>query len=222
MTESFLQRWSRRKQAVKESEVLEKPLLPVEVSSESFASESSLPASGLETSGLDESALDETTVQEEEAVSRVLTDADMPDLDSLHARSDVSMFFSSGVSAELRRQALRRLFHQPEFNVRDPLDDYALDYSQPQKLVGAADQLRRWASGQMQEAMDQARASVQESCTEMLEDASGSSAKAPNQTSAPNSPQASEEPSVALDSAADESPKEVGQAAESDRPSETK
>ncbi|PWG62218.1 DUF3306 domain-containing protein [Sediminicurvatus halobius] len=57
-----------------------------------------------------------------------LTDADMPALDSLDQDSDVSGFLSEGVSEDLRRQALRRLFHTPKFNLRDGLDDYDEDY----------------------------------------------------------------------------------------------
>jgi len=57
-----------------------------------------------------------------------LTDADMPSLDSLDQDSDVSGFLSEGVSEDLRRQALRRLFHTPKFNLRDGLDDYDEDY----------------------------------------------------------------------------------------------
>ncbi len=58
-----------------------------------------------------------------------LTDADMPPLETLGFNSDYSGFFSAKVSAELRTAALRKLFHQPEFNVIDQLDDYCGDYT---------------------------------------------------------------------------------------------
>lgn len=58
----------------------------------------------------------------------VLTDADMPPLESLTEGSDFSPFMSPGVSDELRRHALRRLFGATRFNVRDGLDDYDDDY----------------------------------------------------------------------------------------------
>jgi len=58
----------------------------------------------------------------------IKTDADMPDLDSINDGSDVSEFFSPGVSQELRNQALRRLFRTARFNVIDPLDDYNEDF----------------------------------------------------------------------------------------------
>ncbi|MCD8514026.1 MAG: DUF3306 domain-containing protein [Nitrincola sp.] len=98
------------------------------------------------------------TTQEENEEAALLTDEDMPDLATINATSDMSMFFSKGVSAELRRQALRKFFHQPEFNVRDPLDDYALDYSQPKKLVlEVGDKVRGWAQQQMDDAIQQAK-----------------------------------------------------------------
>lgn len=56
------------------------------------------------------------------------TDADMPPLESLNADSDYSAFFSSKVSEELRRLALRKLFGCAKFNLRDGLDDYDEDF----------------------------------------------------------------------------------------------
>lgn len=62
-------------------------------------------------------------------VEPLLTDADMPPIESLTASSDVSAFFNKGVSAALRKAALRYVFQQPEFNVRDGLNDYDGDYT---------------------------------------------------------------------------------------------
>jgi hypothetical protein len=63
-----------------------------------------------------------------------LTDADMPDLDSLTDESDFSPFMSPGVSDELRNLALRKLFHAPVFNIRDGLDEYDDDFTSFEKL----------------------------------------------------------------------------------------
>ncbi|MGB5652008.1 MAG: DUF3306 domain-containing protein [Sedimenticolaceae bacterium] len=63
------------------------------------------------------------------APAEELTDADMPPLDSLGAGSDYTGFLSPRVSETLRRAALRKLFHGAEFNVIDPLDDYAEDFT---------------------------------------------------------------------------------------------
>ena len=58
----------------------------------------------------------------------VLTDDDMPDIEQLHEKSDYSGFLSPGVSDELRRVALRKLFRSDLFNQRDGLDDYDDDF----------------------------------------------------------------------------------------------
>ena len=60
---------------------------------------------------------------------KVLADADMPPLESLHEDSDYSGFLSPGVSEGLRRRALRKLFMSAVFNVRDGLDDYDDDFT---------------------------------------------------------------------------------------------
>ena len=58
-----------------------------------------------------------------------LSDADMPALDALDEHSDYRGFFSPKVSEALRRQALRKLFHMPQFNVLDGLDVYQEDFT---------------------------------------------------------------------------------------------
>lgn len=61
-------------------------------------------------------------------------DADITSLQSLHADSDYSVFFSSKVSEELRRLAFRKLFASSKFNLRDGLDDYDEDFRDFQAL----------------------------------------------------------------------------------------
>ena len=58
----------------------------------------------------------------------VLTDEDMPDVASMDENSDYSGFMSEGVSEELRKIALRKLFSGVGFNIRDGLDDYDDDF----------------------------------------------------------------------------------------------
>ena len=65
-----------------------------------------------------------------EETERVLTDADMPSLESLDAYSDYSGFLSRGVSETLRREALTKLFRSAHLNLVDGLDDYAEDFTQ--------------------------------------------------------------------------------------------
>lgn len=71
-----------------------------------------------------------TAAEPEPVAEPVLTDADMPPLDSLGPDSDYSGFLSPGVSKDLRRRALARLFRGAAFNVTDGLDDYAEDFTQ--------------------------------------------------------------------------------------------
>lgn len=63
-----------------------------------------------------------------------LTDADMPPLESLTAESDFTQFLAEGVSDALRRAALRKLFHLPEFNILDGMNEYDEDYTNFEKL----------------------------------------------------------------------------------------
>jgi len=111
--ESVLSRWSRRK---------------LEADQLAPAIEESVP--------LDAAAgLAMPAAEELDAVEKpVLTDADMPDVESLNEDSDFSGFMSSGVSDELRNLALRKLFKAPVFNIRDGLDEYDEDYTYFEKL----------------------------------------------------------------------------------------
>lgn len=103
--ESFLGRWSRRKHESQQE------VAPVPGVAE--------PA-GMPPDGPDEKP--------------VLTDADMPPIESLDENSDYSGFLSPGVSEKLRRLALRKLFHGGEFNIRDGLNEYDEDYTQFEPL----------------------------------------------------------------------------------------
>ena len=109
--ESALSRWSRRKTEARETQA--------------------------QPPAADETALvaNAPPVTEEDE-KPVLTDADMPDIDTLTEESDFSPFMSAGVSDELRNLALRKLFRAPVFNIRDGLDEYDDDFTQFEKLGG--------------------------------------------------------------------------------------
>jgi len=111
--ESVLSRWSRRKHEAEQSTDL------VEASTLVAAEPSSDP--------------DAVMLAEEDA-KPVLTDADMPPIESLNEDSDFSGFMSAGVSDKLRNLALRKLFMAPVFNIRDGLDEYDEDYTFFEKL----------------------------------------------------------------------------------------
>jgi len=109
--ETFLQRWSRRKLDA-EHVITEK----VENTAESVTADYRQQYSQTELSP--------------EPLPHELTDEDMPSVDTLDEHSDYTGFMSPKVSETLRRQALRKLFHLPEFNITDGLNDYDGDFTQ--------------------------------------------------------------------------------------------
>ena len=109
--ESMLRRWSRRKQEAALATPAVEEALPIDI----------------------EDSLDIKAPVEAEEIP-VLTDADMPAIDSLDEDSDYSGFMSEGVSDDLRNLALRKLFKAPVFNIRDGLDEYDEDYTYFEKL----------------------------------------------------------------------------------------
>jgi len=134
--EGFLSRWSRRKALSRdgvelpEPDVEDAPLEPAE------------PDALTETPSAEASddALAESTPEPDQAPA-------LPSIDSLHEDSDYSAFLKAGVPPDLQRDALRKLFRSPKFNVRDGLDDYDLDYSQHEPLgnIVTAEMRRRIA-----------------------------------------------------------------------------
>ena len=102
--QGFLNRWSQRKRDSSAEDDLQ-------------SDDQQLPA---QTSAPEES---------DEASQQVLTDADMPDIETLDAESDYSPFLSEGVSKELRNLALKKLFFSGKFAIRDGLDDYDDDFT---------------------------------------------------------------------------------------------
>jgi len=98
-----------------------------------------------------------------------LTDADMPPLESLDEQSDYSGFFSPKVSAELKRLALRKLFHSASFNVTDGLDDYAEDFTQFAALGDIITQDMRHMMDVIKQR--EAKQAAEESTTSALADA---------------------------------------------------
>lgn len=110
--ETFLARWSRRKLAEQE---------------EDRGEASAAPADEAQTTTESDGATAEGS-------GRLPSDEDMPALETLDEHSDYTGFLSPGVSDELRRRALRKLFHTAGYNVRDGLDDFDEDYTRFEKL----------------------------------------------------------------------------------------
>jgi hypothetical protein len=62
------------------------------------------------------------------------TPDELPPVDELTPESDFTPFMDGKVDPDLRRQALRKLFADPHFNVMDGLDVYIDDYSIPDPM----------------------------------------------------------------------------------------
>ncbi len=136
-SEPFLSRWARRKEAVRQAEQDEEL-----IDSAALEADERLP----EVVAADAA---EDTAQPE----RILTDEDMPDIETLTPDSDVSGFFSPGVSEALRKKALRKLFHTDRFNIKDGLDDYDDDYT----LLQPMGDIVPWDMKRQQERLEERR-----------------------------------------------------------------
>ena len=58
----------------------------------------------------------------------------LPSIDSLTFESDFTAFMKPDVDPSLKRLALKKLLHDPRFNVMDGLDTYIDDYSKPDPI----------------------------------------------------------------------------------------
>jgi len=137
---TFLSRWMRRKSAHTEDSAGDSPTHDRAAKVEEPATH----VSGATTSELTEQSrapLAEIPAQTEQGDTTdgdlpavpptqapLLTDRDMPSVDSLNEASDFGQFMSPGVSDVLRKAALRKLFRLPVFGIRDGLDDYDEDF----------------------------------------------------------------------------------------------
>jgi len=95
----------------------------------------------------------------------VLTDEDMPALETLGEDDDYSGFMSPGVSEALRAKALRKLFMSSKYNVVDGLNDYDDDFTSFERLgdIVTSDMRHRIeleAEKATAEAQEQARAAL--------------------------------------------------------------
>lgn len=84
---------------------------------------------------------------------------ELPALDKLTIDSDYRGFFHPKVGEDVRRNALRRLFSDPHFNVMDGLDVYIDDYSKSEPIPAAmlaslkqAQRIIEWAAETDEEA----------------------------------------------------------------------
>ena len=136
MSEGFFERWARRKQKVKEGEVV--PDEPTAAPPEA------LPVAGAERAQPDLPSHGEAAVPPPPTLddARALT----PD-------SDFKPFLAANVAPEVKNAALKKLFADPHFNVMDGLDTYIDDYSVSTPVPESV--LRQMASAKFMKLFDE-------------------------------------------------------------------
>ncbi|MEO3429381.1 DUF3306 domain-containing protein [Pelagibius sp. CAU 1746] len=112
---AFLSRWSQRKREAAEAELAQDGTKPGDAPADlAAAGQEALPEEG----------------------RAPIEPADLPDIDSLDAESDFTVFLQDGVPDALRRRALRKLWRlDPVFGHLDGLNDYDLDYTDAATVV---------------------------------------------------------------------------------------
>ncbi|SHE94009.1 Protein of unknown function [Modicisalibacter ilicicola DSM 19980] len=132
---SRFERWSRRKRgldAADDTRPEEGTLGMLDEGSEETSEDNSAPS-------------DVSGASPGEPIEEGSLDAELPDPETLEPGSDLAAFLQAGVSPELKRRALRRMFMAQDYNVRDGLDDYDHDFTQMRKLSSETSaRLRRW------------------------------------------------------------------------------
>lgn len=155
---AFLKRWSRRKVAADQSESPSPDTLT------------------------DANAIDRVATEPAPAATE-LSDADMPELETLEEGSNFSQFMSPKVSDRLRRAALAKLFHLPRFNIRDGLDDYDEDFTFFEPLgdtVTADMRLRQEYEAEQRRLAEHDSDAVQDSSPETAPASNAAEAEAPS------------------------------------------
>lgn len=85
------------------------------------------------------------TETEDKQAPFIASQLTLEDVEALSPDDSIAAFLAKGVSKEVKRAALDKLFQNPVFNVRDGLNDYDLDYSRTKKLTAeSAAELRYW------------------------------------------------------------------------------
>lgn len=147
MSEGFLSRWSRRKEAVREGKpVAPEPLVPPPQPSPGGGGsqvQTPLPPQGERGGGA--SAEPPPTLD---------------DVQSLTPEADFSRFVAPDVPPDVKNAALKKLFADPHFNAMDGLDVYIDDYSKPDPLPPAM--LRQLAGARFLKLFDDEEAQQQQ------------------------------------------------------------
>jgi uncharacterized protein DUF3306 len=132
MTEDFLSRWSRRKQAAQAAEQAKSPSHDERAAVPEHTGGPRAPES-LDPSGASPSAPDGSR----NPGAPVFDPASLPPIESITAETDIRAFFTAGVPAELTRAALRRVWtSDPKIRDFVGLADYDWDFNAPGSMAG--------------------------------------------------------------------------------------
>lgn len=190
--ENFLQRWSRRKSEAR---------VPAPGAQEDLTPEAQ--AARAQTAKAAPASMPAAPASEQDQPV-------LPPLEHLNEDSDYSAFMSANVSDELRRLALRKLFHSPKFNVIDPVDQFVSDWNGFEPL---GDVVTHEMHAALEREAEKLRAQAALSSDAALSpdvtpapDAAAAAAHAPAseaaQTPVPSAPQADSQPAAAVPAAA--------------------
>ncbi len=132
--DSFLSRWSQRKQAKRQGLELVEPIehaVPMQPVQNDFLKQKQ-PVAGAEYA---QSAPDLGVMKEPEKPEEIKPPAPtMDDVQALTPQSDFKPFMRADVQPEVKNAAMKQLFKDPHFNVMDMMDVYVDDYSKPDPL----------------------------------------------------------------------------------------
>ena len=138
MSEKFFERWSRRKQQVREGEGV--PAEPV------------LPPAPLREGGGGGAQAEVEPRASAPAGEGVTPPPTLADAQALTPESDFKPFMAKNVAPEVRNTAFKKLFADPHFNVMDGMDTYIDDYSQSTPIPPSV--LRQMASAKFLKLFD--------------------------------------------------------------------
>ncbi|MGF1766139.1 DUF3306 domain-containing protein [Enterovibrio makurazakiensis] len=162
-TDSFLHRWNKRKQAIAEGESselnAELPLSDQAVVRGKDMVVTTLDDASDVLSDDSHDALDVRASSDhmDDAQEEAISMPDMDDVARLKQGDSAASFLVKGVSAEIKKAALRKLFHSEAYNVLDGMNDYDLDYSNKASLSAeVAASLRQWTKEQVDDLPDDA------------------------------------------------------------------
>jgi len=134
MSEGFLSRWSRRKQAAAQApEPAKSPPHSESAAAPEPAAGSSRAPESRDPSGVSQPAPDVSR----DSGAAAFDPASLPPIESITAETDIRAFFAAGVPAELTRAALRRVWtSDPKIRDFVGLADYAWDFNAPGSMAG--------------------------------------------------------------------------------------